>query len=75
VVNGPAVPDAARPTGRQDGAGIIGMVTRARAIGGRLTAEQTDDGGFAVRARIPKQVGEAPAGPDAASPPASISPK
>jgi signal transduction histidine kinase len=55
VVNGPATSESPVPTGRQDGAGIIGMVTRAQAIGGRLDAAPADDGGFAVQARIPKQ--------------------
>jgi signal transduction histidine kinase len=70
VVNGPSPTDAARPpTGRQDGAGIVGMVTRAQAIGGELAAEQSDDGGFVVRARIPKQVG----GTHPAPPPEHVS--
>ena len=56
VVNGPATSDEShRTAGRHDGAGIIGMVTRAHAIGGELEAAPIDDGGFAVRARIPKQ--------------------
>jgi signal transduction histidine kinase len=55
VVNGPATSGPPTPSGRHDGAGIIGMVTRAQAIGGGLGAEPTADGGFAVRARLPKQ--------------------
>lgn len=55
VVNGPATSESPTPSGRHDGAGIIGMVTRAQAIGGGLEAAPTDDGGFRVRARIPKQ--------------------
>ncbi|MGH3314754.1 MAG: sensor histidine kinase [Nocardioidaceae bacterium] len=55
VVNGPATSEPPTPSGRQDGAGIIGMVTRAQAIGGWLEAAPTDDGGFVVQARIPKQ--------------------
>jgi len=57
VVNGPAAPDAAQPTRGHDGAGIVGMVARAQAIGGDLSAERTDDAGFAVRARVPKHAG------------------
>ena len=63
VVNGPATSDVTRPAGGHDGVGITGMVTRAQAVGGDLTAQQTDDGGFAVSARIPKHVPEAPATP------------
>jgi len=81
VVNGPAAHEAghpaSRPVGRSDGAGIIGMVTRAQAIGGDLTTRQTDDGGFAVRARVPKQVGRTPVtrNPEQPSTPARSSSK
>lgn len=71
VVNGPATSDGAPATSGHDGAGIIGMVTRAQAVGGELTTEQTGDGGFAVRARIPKLVRDAAAA--SASDPASTS--
>ncbi|MCX2964679.1 sensor histidine kinase [Gordonia aquimaris] len=39
------------------GTGIVGMVERAAAVGGALTAEPTADGGFAVRALIPDHPG------------------
>jgi len=35
------------------GHGIAGMGERIKALGGTLTAAQSDEGGFAVRARIP----------------------
>jgi signal transduction histidine kinase len=54
--NGPPAEGAGvRATTGHDGAGIPGMVARAQAIGGDLVAEPTEDGGFVVRARIPKQ--------------------
>lgn len=39
------------------GAGIVGMVERAAAVGGVLSAEPTADGGFQVRALIPDNAG------------------
>ncbi|MFI5718157.1 sensor histidine kinase [Nocardia sp. NPDC051750] len=36
------------------GLGIAGMQARALAVGGRLTAEPTPDGGFRVSARLPR---------------------
>lgn len=55
VLSGPATQDAEpRPAGRHAGAGIHGMVARARSIGGELDAGPTGDGGFAVRAVVPK---------------------
>lgn len=43
-----------RPTGSASGGrGIIGMTERAKVLGGTLAAEPTEDGGFAVRARLP----------------------
>ncbi len=35
------------------GNGIPGMIERARALGGELSAAPRPDGGFAVRARLP----------------------
>ncbi|MER6798096.1 sensor histidine kinase, partial [Amycolatopsis mediterranei] len=35
------------------GNGIRGMAERARALGGELTAEPREDGGYRVRARLP----------------------
>lgn len=56
VVSGPAASDAApRSTRHHPGTGIPGMVARARSIGGELDAGPTGDGGFLVRAVIPKQ--------------------
>ncbi|MEU1982288.1 sensor histidine kinase [Nocardia sp. NPDC019395] len=52
VVNGPGTGPA--PTGI-GGLGIAGMQARALAVGGRLTAEPTPDGGFRVNARLPHQ--------------------
>lgn len=45
-----------------NGVGIPGMVERAAAVGGSLTATPMPDGGFAVRARIPAEPGRAVAG-------------
>jgi signal transduction histidine kinase len=49
VVNGPGR-DA---TGPGSGLGLPGMRERAAAVGGELTVGPTDDGGFAVDARLP----------------------
>lgn len=55
VVNGSAASDAPpHPAGKGSGAGVHGMVDRARSIGGSLDAGPTGDGGFAVRAVVPK---------------------
>jgi signal transduction histidine kinase len=73
VVNGPATSEVGPATSTHPGAGIIGMMSRAQATGGELTARRTDDGGFAVRARVAKQVRDNPApppGPDPTSTPA-----
>ncbi|MFD3334057.1 sensor histidine kinase [Streptomyces sp. NPDC058700] len=40
-------------TARPPGSGIRGMAERARALGGELTAENVDGGGFLVDARLP----------------------
>ena len=58
VVNGPGR-DA---TGPGSGLGLPGMRERAAAVGGELTVGPTDDGGFAVDARLPvgRAVGVAP---------------
>ncbi|MYR05023.1 sensor histidine kinase [Gordonia sp. SID5947] len=40
------------------GTGIPGMIERAAAVGGVLTTEPTDDGGFVVRAVIPDHGGQ-----------------
>ncbi|GAA4816742.1 sensor histidine kinase [Tomitella cavernea] len=59
IVNGPARTWAAEPgvAAETDGAagggnGIRGMRERAAAVGGTLSAEPTDDGGFVVRATL-----------------------
>lgn len=41
------------------GTGITGMMERARTVGGSLVAAPTTDGGFTVRAHIPRTVGGA----------------
>lgn len=51
VVNGPGTSPAAAGNG---GHGIAGMQARALAVGGRLTAEPTPDGGFQVSAHLPR---------------------
>ncbi|WP_328309041.1 sensor histidine kinase [Actinomycetospora sp. NBC_00405] len=58
VVNGPGR-DA---TGPGSGLGLPGMRERAAAVGGELTVGPTEDGGFAVDARLPsgRAVGVAP---------------
>ncbi|MFB7031060.1 MULTISPECIES: sensor histidine kinase [unclassified Streptomyces] len=49
------------PEGRPPGSGIRGMAERARALGGELTAENGEGGGFLVDARLPYAVpGESP---------------
>lgn len=53
VGNGPGTGPAATGTG---GHGIPGMQARALAVGGRLTAEPTADGGFRVSALLPRTV-------------------
>ena len=52
VGNGPAPGPAVRAAGT--GHGLIGMRERAVAAGGTLTAAPTPDGGFAVRATLPR---------------------
>ncbi|MEV1333585.1 histidine kinase [Micromonospora costi] len=42
------------PDGRGGGHGLTGMRERAVALGGTLTAGVTDDGGYAVHARLPR---------------------
>lgn len=51
VVNGAAVTPA--PASGAEGHGLAGMRTRARAVGGDVTAGPRTDGGFEVRARVP----------------------
>lgn len=57
VLSGPTGSDTPSSTRGEHGAGagIAGMVARARSIGGELTAEPTTEGGFSVRATVPKQ--------------------
>ncbi|MET8796643.1 histidine kinase [Nocardia sp. NPDC004568] len=50
VVNGPG---SGTPGGGSGGHGIPGMQARALAVGGRLDAGPTADGGFRVHARLP----------------------
>lgn len=65
VVNGPGTGAAVGGTG---GHGIPGMQARALAVGGRLTAEPTADGGFRVAARLPRTVAVDLSAPPAADP-------
>ncbi|SEG91629.1 Signal transduction histidine kinase [Nonomuraea solani] len=51
VVNEPPAAPAATPG---SGLGLIGMRERVAALGGRLTAAATGEGGFAVRAVLPE---------------------
>ncbi|WP_051874341.1 sensor histidine kinase [Streptomyces exfoliatus] len=44
------------PEGRPLGSGVRGMTERARALGGELTAQNGDGGGFLVDARLPYSV-------------------
>ncbi|MFI8404821.1 sensor histidine kinase [Streptomyces sp. NPDC085463] len=44
------------PEGRPPGSGIRGMAERARALGGELTTENGEGGGFLVDARLPYAV-------------------
>jgi signal transduction histidine kinase len=53
----PSIACSDEPRNGDAGHGIIGMRERARVFGGVLTAEQLDDGGFQVQARLP--LGEA----------------
>lgn len=55
VVNGPGATPA-RPVGN-GGHGIAGMRARALAAGGEVTADPSPDGGFEVRARLPRTPG------------------
>jgi signal transduction histidine kinase len=50
IVTGPGSPSGDRSG---SGQGLTGMRDRAMALGGSLTAVPTEDGGFAVRARLP----------------------
>ena len=53
VSNAPPVATEPRPPAAGAGRGISGMTERARLLGGELRASATDDGGFAVFARLP----------------------
>ncbi|GGV06152.1 two-component sensor histidine kinase [Actinomadura cremea] len=60
VVNGP--PGDGRNPARfatGGGHGLVGMRERAAMLGGRLTAEPTSEGGFAVTATLPEQTKDA----------------
>jgi signal transduction histidine kinase len=58
VENAPGTnhPDHERNGG---GRGLIGLAERVRLAGGRLAAGPREDGGFAVKARLPRRVGTA----------------
>ncbi|NUU26415.1 MAG: sensor histidine kinase, partial [Streptomycetaceae bacterium] len=56
-----ALPAAREPADGKGGFGILGMAERARSVGGTLTAEAGESGGFTVRAVLPL--------PDGAEPP------
>ncbi|SFL94595.1 sensor histidine kinase [Streptomyces pini] len=51
IVNGP--PDGLVKASQGSGHGLMGMRERAAMLGGELTAEETEDGGFAVEAFLP----------------------
>ncbi|WP_031509940.1 sensor histidine kinase [Streptomyces megasporus] len=51
IVNGPPTEAATASSGA--GHGLLGMRERVAMLGGELTAEATDDGGFAVEAFLP----------------------
>ncbi|HEY9367412.1 sensor histidine kinase [Streptomyces sp.] len=61
VLNSPPADDASRPDLPGGGYGILGLQERIALLGGRLTAEPTADGGFAVSAELP--LGAAPGEP------------
>ncbi len=55
-------PAAKRPRTQENGSGgrgLIGLAERVRLAGGRLTVGPRDDGGFSVKARLPRRVGSA----------------
>ena len=56
VDDGPAV-TGDPPDGGDVGHGLIGMLERAVAVGGWVTAGPRDDGGFEVRAELPLAAG------------------
>ena len=66
VANGPGQAAAAGVSG---GHGIAGMHARALAVGGRVTAEPTADGGFRVQAYLPVAAPPADPGTDSAPAP------
>ncbi|SEQ92256.1 sensor histidine kinase [Streptomyces radiopugnans] len=55
IVNGPPVEpvEGRAGAGRGAGHGVLGMRERTAMLGGELTAEETEDGGFAVEAFLP----------------------
>lgn len=61
VLNSPtgAIPPP-RPPADGSGFGLVGMRERVRMLGGRLHAGPTDDGGFALTARLPLELPVAP---------------
>lgn len=56
VRNGPPSGEIPKPDLPCGGHGIVGLRERAALLGGRLTAEPTADGGFAVRAEVPLEL-------------------
>jgi signal transduction histidine kinase len=61
VVNAsPGAIPVPRPPGAGSGFGLVGMRERVRMLGGRLDAGPTDDGGFALTARLPLELPVAP---------------
>ncbi|TGB14899.1 histidine kinase [Streptomyces sp. MZ04] len=56
IHNGPPSRRIPKPDLPGGGHGIVGLRERAALLGGRLTAEPTSDGGFAVRAEVPLEL-------------------
>lgn len=56
VLNSAGSPEEKPPGSRYGGTGLTGMRTRVHALGGRVSAGSTPEGGFAMYAAVPKAV-------------------